>query len=121
MRDHRNLKAFQLADQLVEDVYKISGQFPDSEKYGLTSQLRRAAVSVPGNIVEGCGRYSEADLFKFLDYAFASLREAGYYLDLSGRLGFVTPGDLRPVKSLQADAAVMLSGLRRTVRKWKAS
>ena len=75
MRDHSKLRAFELADEVALLVYKSTRSFPREELYGLTSQLRRSAVSVPSNIVEGCGRNSEADYMRFLDIAYGSLKE----------------------------------------------
>ncbi len=78
MRDHTKLRAFELADEVALLVYQITAKFPREEQYGLTSQIRRAAVSVPSNIVEGCARESQADYLKFLNIAFGSLRELHY-------------------------------------------
>ena len=61
MRDHTKLRAFELADEVAVLVYRVTSGFPREELYGLTSQMRRAAVSVPSNIVEGCARNSQAD------------------------------------------------------------
>jgi four helix bundle protein len=70
MRDHTKLRAFELADEVAVLVYGITAKFRREELFGLTSQLRRAAVSVPSNIVEGCARDSEADYLRFLHMAF---------------------------------------------------
>jgi four helix bundle protein len=63
MRDYTKLRAFELADEVAVLVYRVTSRFPREELYGLTSQMRRAAVSVPSNIVEGCARDSQADYF----------------------------------------------------------
>ena len=70
MRDHRKLRAFELADELVFAIYSATKSFPKEEQCGLTSQLRRASVSIASNIVEGCARSSHADYVRFLDLAF---------------------------------------------------
>ena len=89
MRDHRTLEIFHLADQLVVDVYAHTRGFPREELYGLVSQMRRCAVSAAANIVEGCGRRTEKEFDRFLDISFGSLRELGYFIDISDRLGFI--------------------------------
>ena len=75
MRNHRKLGAFELADELVMSVYSATRTFPKDEMFGLTSQLRRASVSIASNIVEGCARTSEADFLRFLDMVLGSIRE----------------------------------------------
>ena len=84
------MKVFQLADELTAKVYEETKGFPREELFGLTSQARRAAVSVAANIVEGCSRPSEADFLRFLILAKGSLQEVGYYLHLSRRLGYLS-------------------------------
>lgn len=89
MRDHRKLEIFRLSDELAVDIYRETSQFPSSERYGLRTQLRRSAVSIPVNIVEGCGRRSDVEFDRFLDISLGSARELVYLVDLSHRLGFL--------------------------------
>lgn len=88
MQDHRKLKVFSMADELVADIYEYTSMFPKEERYGLQSQIRRAAVSVPTNIVEGCTRRSSRELAQFISIALGSASEVRYLLELSQRLGF---------------------------------
>lgn len=115
MRDHRKLKAFNLADQLVLVVYEHTAVFPKTETYGLLSQIRRAAVSVPANIVEGCARKGQAEYAHFLNQAFGSLRELGYLLDLSHRLGFLDAESFKFLHSKYDEAACTLAALLRSI------
>jgi len=96
MRDHRKLEVFELADRLVTAVYEHTRDFPTEELYGLVSQMRRSAVSAAANIVEGCGRRTEVEFDRYLDISFGSLRELGYFIELSDRLGFLS-GDSKGV------------------------
>jgi four helix bundle protein len=89
MRDHKQLRAFVLADEVALATYEATRTFPKEEIYGLVSQMRRAAVSVPSNIVEGCSRSSGVEFKRFLEIAFGSLRELHYQLSLAARLGYV--------------------------------
>lgn len=116
MRDHRTLRAFQLTDQLVEQVYIGTKDFPREELFGLTSQIRRAAVSVAANIVEGCGRESDNEYRHFLSQAFGSLREVGYFLDLSRRLGYLPQGRFDELNNQYDESARVLSGLIRSLK-----
>ncbi len=114
MRDHRKLEVFALADGLAVAVYRETRGMPQSERYGLTSQMRRAAVSVPTNIVEGCGRQTEAEFSRFLHIAFGSVREVGYLVDLSDRLGFLAPGSAACISEAHGrTAAALASFIRR--------
>lgn len=116
MRDHAKLRAFELADEVALLIYKITEVFPKNELYGLTAQMRRAAVSVPSNIVEGCARDSQADYQRFLTIAFGPLRELHYQLSLSVRLGFLGDQDLPLVEAKILEAEKVLNGLIRALR-----
>lgn len=83
-----NLLVWQKAHQFVLNTYKMTLSFPDCEKFGLTSQFRRAAVSIPANIVEGYGKRSSADKARFYNIAQGSLNECRYYLRLANDLGY---------------------------------
>ena len=117
MRDHRNLRAFQLADELALLVYRETVGFPKEELFGLTAQIRRAAVSVASNIAEGCGRSSAADFLRFLDMANGSLRELQYQISLAHRLGYLAQKtSLVSEDSILFECGRVLHGLIRSIR-----
>ncbi len=116
MRDHIKLRAFEMADEVVVLVYQATARFPKEEIYGLTSQMRRAAVSVPSNIVEGCARDSQADYLRFLHMAFGSLRELHYQIGLSKRLGFLCNQDAVLMEPKIIETEKVLNGLIRALR-----
>jgi four helix bundle protein len=116
VRDHIKLRAFELADEVAILVYRVTAGFPREEMYGLTSQMRRAAVSVPSNIVEGCARDSEADYLRFLHIAFGSLRELHYQLSLSKRLGSLRKQDSALIEPKVVETEKVLNGLIRALR-----
>jgi four helix bundle protein len=115
-RDHRKLRAFELADALVIGVYKVTASFPKEELFGLTSQVRRASVSVAANIVEGSARSSEKEYLQFLRLALGSLREAGYLIALSTRLGYVEADRALGLSAQYEETARVLSGLIRSLK-----
>jgi four helix bundle protein len=117
MRDHNRLQVFRAADELAVLIYRTTRSFPREEQFGLISQMRRAAVSVPSNIVEGCARQSEGDYLRFLDTAFASLRELHYQASLSHRLGFLDQNGYLPVDAQCTSVSKLLAALIRSLRK----
>ena len=92
MRDFRNLEVWRRGHQLVLAIYEATAGFPNAELFGLTSQMRRAAVSIPANIAEGCGMGSGAELKRFMQIAMGSASELEYHLLLAHDLGFLQDG-----------------------------
>lgn len=86
---HKDLEVYKKSIDFVVHVYELTKSFPKDEIYGLTSQLRRAVVSVPSNIAEGCARYSEKETKNFVNVAFASLVEVETQLEIALRLGYI--------------------------------
>ncbi len=87
LKDFRGLKVWEKAHQLTLSIYQVTNDFPNEEKYGLTSQLRRSAVSIPTNLAEGCGRGSDRELSHFSQVAMGSASEVEYLLLLCHELG----------------------------------
>ena len=116
MRDHTKLRAFELADGLAVLAYQHTRTFPTEEKFGLQSQMRRAAVSVASNIVEGCARNSLADYLRFLTIAYGSARDLEYQISLSRRLGFLSQQAGGELDSSCSETCKVLNGLIRSLR-----
>ena len=116
MRNYKNLGAWQHSDELTVQIYRMTGQFPQDEMYGITSQLRRAAYSVPANIAEGSGRESNADYLRFLSIARGSLAETEYFSHLAHRLEYLDDSswDQLTIQVNQTFAA--LGGLMKAIR-----
>jgi len=93
MRDFKRLTAWQKAHALALTMYRTTASFPRDELYGLTSQIRRAGVSIPANIAEGCGKTGEADFGRFLQIALGSACELEYHILLAHDLDFVADAD----------------------------
>jgi four helix bundle protein len=110
-KDAKSLNVWGLADELVVKIYVVTKTFPKEEQYGLTSQMRRAAVSVPANITEGASRRSQQEFLQFLSIGSASLAELGYYLHLVKRLGYLGDSVGNSIASLQQQTARMLQSL----------
>jgi four helix bundle protein len=108
----KNLKVWQRSHQLVLDVYKLTVSFPSHERFGLTSQLRRSAASVPTNIAEGCKRQGQQDFARFLNIAEGSSSETEYLVMLSSDLGYFLGNEPEHLLGEISEIARMLHSLR---------
>jgi four helix bundle protein len=115
LKSYRELIVWQKAMDFVIDVYELTKEFPDAEKYGLISQLRRAAVSVPTNVAEGYGRRHRGDYLRFVSIAQGSVCELETLLVLSARLGFAGRDELRGPWGLLQEVGKMLRALHATL------
>ena len=109
------LDAYKQARSLVIEVYKLLEKFPDSEKYALSDQIRRAIISVPSNIAEGSERMSIKEKIHFLEFAFGSLMEAYCQIQIANELNFILEEDFMRVKENVIDVSKLLSGLRKSL------
>ncbi len=116
MRDFRELQVWQKAHQLTLDIYKLSREFPETERYGLVSQLRRACSSVPTNISEGCGRESLSEFARFLEIAMGSACEVEYQLILAKDLGYISENKYQESCKSLIEVKRMLSAYTSRVR-----
>ena len=115
-RPHKNLDVWKKGMQLVVKVYKATSGFPRSEEFGLSSQMRRAAVSVPSNIAEGLARRTDKEKVQFLFVSQGSLSELDTQIEMSKMLGFVDEDTHRVIESEVLTVQKLLSGLIRSIR-----
>ena len=116
-RDYTKIVAWQRAHQLTLRIYKVTKGFPPEERFGLTSQVRRAGYSVPSNIVEGSARGTKKEYLRFLYISLASLKEAEYFLLLSHDLGYLNKPDYEELTELVNSTFAPLHGLMKSVKK----
>src|SRR5687768_9393816 len=116
MKDFRDLKVWEKSHQAVLEIYRLTRQFPKDELYGVTSQIRRAAVSVPTIIAEGCGRGSDPDFARFLQMAMGSASEVDYLTLLCRDLEYLNDEDYGPLSAAVSEVKRMLTGLSLRVR-----
>ena len=109
MKDFRTLRVWEKAHDLVMSVYRATRAFPQEERFGLTSQLRRAAVSVPANIAEGCGRWGDRDFSRFLVIAIGSASEVEYLILLAADLNLLTSSQHETLNARVVEVKKMLS------------
>jgi four helix bundle protein len=117
MDAHRHLVAWQRCRALALETYHATESFPPSERFGLTSQLRRAAVSAAANIAEGYARYGHAELAHALSVSLGSLAEVDTLLDIANDLGYLTPEGYGGLCALREEASRVTFGLQRKVRR----
>jgi four helix bundle protein len=114
-RNHRDLRAWQQAVELVTAIYRLTAKFPDSERYGLTSQLRRAAVSVPANIAEGAARSGTKEWIYFLSISSGSLSELDTLIELAVKVGYLD--DAGEIQTQIDDVAGLIMGLSASLKR----
>ena len=110
----RSLKVYNKTNELVILIYKLTKNFPKTETFGLISQMRRAAISVVANIIEGWARNSNKEKIQFYHIARGSLTEIEYYIDLSLELKYITSEEHKQLKEIHTDSAKLLCGLIRS-------
>ena len=111
MKSYRDLIVWQKSMDVVTLIYKLVKQFPDDEKFGLISQIKRSSVSVPSNIAEGYGRNYTKDYIRFLNIARGSLYEMQTQLQVALNLDFIVDEDLNEINSLSVEVEKMLNSL----------
>ena len=109
------LEVWQLARKLAKDIYSLTALFPSIEKYGLSNQLQRAAISIPSNIAEGSGRSGNRDKIRFIEIAYGSLIEVVNQLYIAKDLGYINDSDIAECIESSHRIAAMLSSLRNTL------
>ncbi len=108
---YRELIAWQKAMELSKEIYRVTRCFPDEERFGLVSQLRRAAVSIPSNIAEGQGRLTTGEFKQFLGHARGSVFEVETQLILASDLGYLPGQQMQSLEDLTAEVSRLLNGL----------
>lgn len=117
MKDFRTLTVWQKSHKLAVKVYQLTSNFPKEEQYGITSQLRRAIISIPANIAEGCGRGSDKDFAKFVQIANGSASESEYLVLLSNKLGYLTKVNSDQFMEIICEIKKMLTSLIKNLHK----
>jgi four helix bundle protein len=120
-QSYRDLLLWQKSISLAKMIYKLTAEFPSEEKFGLVSQMRRAAVSVPSNIAEGQARHTSGEFVLFISHAEGSLAELDTQLTLAVELGFLSSEKSKPCAVLIDELRRMLNGLRRVINGQKSS
>jgi len=117
IKSFEDLEVWRRSHIIVVQLYRITQNYPRDELYGITSQIRRAAISVPNNIAEGAGRYSTKDFIRFLIQARGSLNELSYLIMLSKDLNFINIDDQKPILKEINEIGKMLNAMINSLRK----
>lgn len=112
---HKQLEVYKQSKEQLKMIYRLTAKFPKEEKYLLTDQLRRAAVSVCSNIAEGSSRFSGPEKKRFYEVSRSSLVEIDTQLDIAENLGYISPADLQPLEILMEAVFKMLSKMIRNL------
>ena len=115
MRNYRDLLVWKKSHNIALDLYKVSQSFPREELYGMTSQIRRAAISIGANLAEGCGRQTSGELARFVRIAMGSASELDYHLLVSHDLGFINDGDFGRITAGLTEVRKMLTAFLSSV------
>ena len=116
MKNFKNLKVWQKGIELVVKVYRYSQKFPQEEIYGLTSQMRRSAISIPSNIAEGSGRSSDKDFNRFLDISLGSSFELETQIIIAHKLDFLSENEFEELNNMVREEQMMITGLQKSLK-----
>jgi four helix bundle protein len=116
MKDFKTIQVWEKSHKLTLDLYQATASFPKEEQYGLTSQIRRAASSIPANIAEGVGRDTQSELARFIHIASGSASELEYHLILARDLGYISLTIYTELDSALNEIKRMLNGFEKTVQ-----
>jgi four helix bundle protein len=116
MRNYEDLQVWRKAHGLTLAIYKVTQGFPNEEKFGLTSQIRRSCASIGANLAEGCGRMSDGEMARFVQIAMGSDAELSYHLLLARDLGLVSKASFEPLRSDLSEVMLMLSSLSQKLK-----
>ncbi|WAC41911.1 four helix bundle protein [Pedobacter sp. SL55] len=116
MQNYKELKVWEKPHQLVLEIYRLTAKFPKEEIFGVTSQIRRAAASIPANIAEGCGKKSQLDFANFLNISLGSANETDYFLLLCRDLNYISETEFLELENTINAIKAMLINLITKVR-----
>lgn len=115
IKNHKDLEVYKIAMEFVVHIYKITDKFPKEEKFGLTSQIRRAAISIPSNIAEGAARKNTKEFIQFLYYSLGSAAEIETQIEISKELNFLN--DIENIEKMLKSIINMITGLIKSLKR----